>query len=96
MSVAANKSEERFEKMVTMLIASVAILVAVTVYFQNYSSNLSDQARRRAQEHSIAATLKEVNGTIQFSYQWQGAFQTWSELGWQITAAEKKAEGLAD
>jgi hypothetical protein len=95
MSEAANKSEERFEKMVTMLIASVAILVAVTVYFQNYSSNLSDQARRRAQEHSIAATRKEVNGTIQFSYQWQGAFQTWSELGWQITAADQNGDTAA-
>jgi tetratricopeptide (TPR) repeat protein len=95
MTESTAKSEERFEKLITMMIASVAILVAVTAYFQNYSSNLSDQARRRAQEQSIAATLKEVNGTIQYSYQWQGAFQTWQELGWQITAAEQRGDTAA-
>jgi len=39
--------EQRFEKMVTVMIASVAIWVAITAYFQNYASNISDQARRR-------------------------------------------------
>jgi tetratricopeptide (TPR) repeat protein len=92
---AESRSEQRFEKMVTVLIASVAIWVAITVYFQNYAANLSDQARRRAQENAIAATKKELNGTIQFSSQWQGAFQTWKELGWQITAAQQSGDTVA-
>ncbi|HMZ08805.1 MAG TPA: hypothetical protein PK078_14405, partial [Anaerolineales bacterium] len=70
------KSEQRFENMVTIMIASVAIWVAITAYFQNYAANISDQARRRAQQYSIEATKKEVNGVIQYSYEWQGAFQT--------------------
>lgn len=86
------KSNERFEKMITMMIATVAIWVAITVYFQNYASTLSEQARRRAQENAIAATKKELNGTIQYSYEWQGAFQTWREIGWQITAAEQEGD----
>jgi len=90
-----SRSEEKFEKMVTVLIASVAIWVAITVYFQNYASNLSDQARRRAQENAIASTKTELNGTIQYSYEWQGAFQTWKELGWQITAAEQSGDSAA-
>ncbi|MBI5962771.1 MAG: hypothetical protein HY863_04800 [Chloroflexi bacterium] len=89
------KSDERFNKMITMLIASVAIWVAITVYFQNYASNISSQARRRAQENAIASTKKELNGTIQFSYQWQGALQTWREIGWQITAAEQEGDTAA-
>ena len=89
------KSEQRFENMVTILIASVAIWVAITAYFQNYASNISDQARRRAQQYAIEATKKEVNGNIQFSYQWQGAFQTWRELSWQITAAEQEGDTAA-
>ena len=56
------KSEQRFENMVTIMIASVAIWVAITAYFQNYAANLSDQARRRAQQFSIEATKKEING----------------------------------
>ena len=87
--------EQRFEKMVTVMIASVAIWVAITAYFQNYASNLSDQARRRAQENSIAATQKEVAGSIQFSYEWQGAYQTYSEIGWQIVAAEQNGDTAA-
>ena len=87
-----NTSEQRFENMVTILIASVAIWVAITAYFQNYASNISDQARRRAQQYAIEATKKEVNGAIQFSYDWQGAFQTWRELSWQITAAEQNGD----
>ena len=51
-------SEQRFENMVTILIASVAIWVAITAYFQNYAANISDQARRRAQQYSIEATKR--------------------------------------
>ncbi|MBL8063304.1 MAG: tetratricopeptide repeat protein [Anaerolineales bacterium] len=86
------KSEQRFESMVTIMIASVAIWVAITAYFQNYAANISDQARRRAQQYSIEATKREVNGVIQYSYEWQGAFQTWEELSWQITAAEQNGD----
>lgn len=88
--------EQRFENMVTVLIASVAIWVAITAYFQNYASNISDQARRRAQQFAIEATKKEISGAIQFSYDWQGAFQTWQELGWQITAAEQEGDTVAE
>ena len=94
MSPESNK-EQRFESMVTILIASVAIWVAITAYFQNYASNISDQARRRAQQYAIEATKTEVNGNIQFSYDWQGAFQTWRELSWQITAAEQNGDTVA-
>jgi tetratricopeptide (TPR) repeat protein len=90
-----SRNEEKFERMVTVLIASVAIWVAITVYFQNYAANLSDQARRRAQENAIASTKTELNGSIQYSYEWQGAFQTWKELGWQITAAEQSGDSAA-
>ncbi len=88
-------AEDRFEKMVTVLIATVTIWVAITAYFQNYAANLSDQARRRAQQYAIEATKKEVNGSIQYSYQWQGAFQTWRELSWQATAADQDGDTAA-
>ena len=89
-------NEQRFESMVTILIASVAIWVAITAYFQNYASNISDQARRRAQQFSIEATKREINGSIQFSYEWQGAFQAWREIGWQITAAQQNGDAAAE
>lgn len=89
------RNEQRFENMVTILIASVAIWVAITAYFQNYASNDADRSRRRAQQYAIEATKMEVNGNLQFSYEWQGAFQTWRELSWQITAAEQNGDAAA-
>ncbi len=91
-----NPAEQRFENMVTVMIATVAIWVAITAYFQNYAANISDQARRRAQQYSIEATKREVTGSIQFSYDWQGAFQTWEELSWQITAAQQNGDTAAE
>lgn len=88
-------SEQRFEKLASILIASVAIWVAITAYFQNYAANISDQARRRAQQYSIEATKKEVTGAIQYSYEWQGAYQTWKELEWQIIAADQNGDTAA-
>lgn len=90
------KNEQRFENMATILIASVAIWVAISVYFQNYIGNISDQARRRAQQYAIEATKREVTGTIQYSYEWQGAFQTWEELSWQIIAAQQNGDAAAE
>lgn len=89
-------NNQKFDNLVTILIASVAIWVAITVYFQNYASNLSDQARRRAQQYSIEATQKDIDGTVQYSYDWQGAFQTWKELSWQITAAQQNGDKKAE
>lgn len=86
------KLDKRFDNLVTILIASVAVLVSVIAFYQNLASNVSDQARRRAQQNSIDATRQEIVGAIQYSYEWQGAYQTWSELYWQIISAEQNGD----
>lgn len=93
---AESTSEQRFENITSILIASVAIWAAITAYFQNYASNISDQSRRSAQQYAIDATKTEVNGTIQYSYDNQGALQTWRELGWQILAAQQNQDAQAE
>ena len=85
----------RFEKLITFLIASVAVLVAVTVFLQNYASSVSNRANRAAQELAIRSTTTEVKGTIQFSYDWQSAFQTWNEVDLQRVAAEQTGDTTA-
>jgi tetratricopeptide (TPR) repeat protein len=87
--------EQRFEKFVSILIASVTIWAAITAFYQTYASTEASKANRRAQEYSIAATQKRVTGSIQFSYDWQGAFQIWRELDLQITAAEQEGDNAA-
>jgi tetratricopeptide (TPR) repeat protein len=90
-----NKTNERFDKLATFLIASVAILVAITAFLQNYTANISDVAKRRAQERALDATTRNIYGTIQYSYQWQGAYQTWKEIDLQIVAAEQSGDTAA-
>jgi tetratricopeptide (TPR) repeat protein len=90
-----NKTDERFDKIATFLIASVAILVAITAFLQNYTANISDVAKRVAQERALDATTREIYGTVQYSYQWQGAYQTWKEIDLQIVAAEQSGDTAA-
>ncbi|KXK14659.1 MAG: Tetratricopeptide repeat protein [Chloroflexi bacterium OLB14] len=90
-----HSTNKRFDNAITILIASVAIWVSITAFFQNHASNRSDQARRRAEQFAIESVKSEVNGTIQASYEWQGAYQTWYELDLQITAAEQIGDSAA-
>lgn len=77
-----------FEKLITFLIASVAILAAVTVFLQNHASGESEEANRAAQQLAIESTTTELNGNLEFSYHWQGAFQTWREIDLQRQEAQ--------
>jgi len=86
---------ERFEKLVTVLISSVAILVAIIAFLQNHAATISDNARRMAQEKALNATTTQISGVVQYSYQWQGAFQTWKEIDLQVTAAEQSGDEAA-
>jgi tetratricopeptide (TPR) repeat protein len=79
----------RFEKLVAFLIASVAIFVAITAFLQNYASSISAEANRAAQELAIGSTTTEIRGAIQYSYDWQSAFQTWNEVDLQRLAANQ-------
>jgi tetratricopeptide (TPR) repeat protein len=92
---AEGKKEERFEKFVSILIASVTILAAITATLQAYASTEAGKANRRAQEFSIQATTTQLSGVVKFSHDWQGALQTWRELDLQITAAEQEGDFAA-
>jgi tetratricopeptide (TPR) repeat protein len=87
-----DKNSHRFDNLVTVLIASTAVWVAITAFLQNVASNTSDQARRRAQQHVIEATKLEINGSIRASYEYQGAYQAWYELDLEAINAEQNED----
>jgi tetratricopeptide (TPR) repeat protein len=89
-------AEARFDKLVTVLISSVAILVAITAFLQNYASTLSEEANRHAQELAIQSTTRRVTGAVQYSYDWQSAFQTWREVDLQLSAAQLAGDTAAE
>ena len=55
------------------------------------ASASSESARldRVAQSLSIEATTERINGELRFSYDYQGAYQTWKELDLMYTNADQ-------
>ena len=96
MSSTAPESNERFRDLVSILIASVAILTAITAFLQTYASNQAAIADRRAQELSLDATTTRLTGLVQFSSQWQGVVQAWREIDLQIIHAQQEQDTLAE
>jgi tetratricopeptide (TPR) repeat protein len=88
--------DERFRDLVSILIASVAILTAFTAFLQTYASNQAAKADRRAQELSLLATTTRLTGIIQVSSDWQGVIQIWRELDLQVIHAQQEQDGLAE
>ncbi len=86
------KLQRNFHKLAPILIASVTMLAAITAFLQAYANTQAELADRRAQEFAIQATNQRVSGAVQFSYDWQSAFQTYRELGLQIISAEQEED----
>lgn len=87
--------DDRFERFVSILIATVTILAAITAFAQTYASTEASKANRIAQAYSINATTKRLSGSIQYGYDYQGAFQTWREVDLQISAAQQEGDSAA-
>jgi tetratricopeptide (TPR) repeat protein len=85
----AYSREQSFERFISILIALTTIFAAAAAFLEHISSNEAEKADRIAQTLSIQATTERINGEIQYSYDWQGAFQTWRELDLLITNAEQ-------
>jgi len=88
-------SEERLEKLVAFLIASVAVLAAVITFLQTYSSGKGDEADRTSTQFVIQAMQARTGGETRVSHEWQGAYQTWYELDLQALAADLAGDKAA-
>ncbi len=91
----AESREQRFERFISILIALTTIFAATAAFLEHVSRNEAEKADRLAQTLSIQATTERINGAIQFSYDWQGAFQTWHELDLLVTNAEQYGDDIS-
>lgn len=91
-----SERDERFRDLVSILIASVTVLTAITGFLQTYASNQADLAERQAQELSLEATTKRLTGIVQFSSDWQGIVQIWREIDLQLIHAQQEQDTLAE
>jgi tetratricopeptide (TPR) repeat protein len=88
-------AQARFDRFISVLIATVAVLVAVTATLQVYASGRAQAANRAVQQLSIAATEKRVTGAVQLGYHWQGAFQVYREAELQSVGAGQEGDRAA-
>jgi tetratricopeptide (TPR) repeat protein len=79
-NAAAQASDERFKRFVAFLITSLIIVAAVVSFLQTRAGAKAAQFGREAQSYAIRAMGLKTSGQAQVGYDWQGAYQNWSEL----------------
>lgn len=81
-------SQTRAEKLISILIASVAILAAIITAMQTYAAGKSNDADRLSSQYAIQAMQVKASGQTRVSHDRQGAYQTWYELDLQALGAD--------
>jgi len=88
-------SNQRFDQIIAVLIAVAALLAAIATFLQTQASARQAQLSRDAQRYAIQAMGGNASGETELSYQWEGAYQTWSELDDLARVANKSNDTLA-
>lgn len=87
--------QTRAEKLISFLIASVAILAAIITTMQTYAAGKGDEAKRASSQFAIQAMQSKTSGQTRVSRERQGAYQTWYELDLQALGAELAGDSEA-
>jgi len=72
-------TDERFKRLVAVLMALITVLAALVGFLQTDASARSAQANRSAQRFAIQATGQKTSGTTQFNYEYD-IYRAWYEL----------------
>ena len=73
------KSQVFFDNLISFLIATVTVILAIVAVLQIDASHTSQRANRAAQRLSIQATEEKVSGILQFNHDWYGIYEKWME-----------------
>lgn len=87
--------QTRAEKLVSFLIASVAVLAGFITYMQTYSAGKGAEADRLSSQFAVQAMQVRTTGQTRVSHERQGAYQTWYELDLQALGAELAGDDAA-
>ena len=88
-------SEERFKKMLAVLIAVVTVIAAVLAQLQAEAGNRDDRANRDSKRASVEAFGLQIRGSTQANYHYFTAFEQYRELETLSEAAEKRHDSKA-
>ena len=91
----SEKSQIFFDNLISFLIATVTVILAVIGVLQIDASHTSEKANRAAQQLSIQATEKRISGVMQFNHDWYGIYAKWVEEDRRAISADQENDAAA-
>lgn len=90
-----SEPEDRFKKLIAILIAVVTTLIAVLSYLQGDAGARDDTANRDTKRYSLEAFGRQVSGDARVNYDYNTAYQGYYELELLADAAEVVGDDAA-
>lgn len=88
-------SDEKFKKLIAVLIALVTVAAAIVTYLQNDASQRDDHANRDTKRYAAEALGRKVSGDARVNYDYNKAYQNWQELDLLATSAADRGDQAA-
>ncbi len=89
------EKEEPFKQIVTVLIATVALIATLIAYLQADASNQAGGANRNVQQYALDALGERTYGESQLGYHYYTAAQAWKQLDVLATSSDRHGNSAA-
>ncbi len=88
-------SDEKFKKLIAVLIAVVTVVAAIVTFLQNDASQRDDHANRDTKRYAAEALGRRVSGDARVNYDYNTAYQNWQELDLLAFSATDRGDDAA-
>jgi tetratricopeptide (TPR) repeat protein len=89
------EKDEPFKRVVTILIATVALIASVVAYLQSDASNQSGEANRNVQQYSLQSLGQSTYGSSEMNYNFNTVAQAWKQLDILAQSADRHGDPAA-
>ena len=89
------EKEEPFKRIITILIATVALIASVVAYLQSDASNQSGGANRNVQQYSLQSLGQSTYGSSEMNYNFNTVAQAWKQLDILAQSADRHGDPAA-
>lgn len=89
-------SDQRFNRVVALLIALVTLAASVLTYLQSDASGRDNQANRDGMHYALEGFGKRVSGDARVNFDYNVAYQSYYEYDLLATAAANRGDKLAE
>lgn len=95
MSFLKTFDEERFKRIIAIVIAVITVISAVIAFWQSDASARDDRANRDTKRYATEAMGRKVSGDSLVNFDYNSAYQTWYELDTLATSASGRGDDAA-